>query len=112
MILWLDNWLRRRRNKKIRVVLSLLHHHGEMRGLDIVKASNGVFRRVTVYVFLDTLVVDGYIIYRSIPFEFAGTFDVPAEELSAPPFCINLYSITQLGNIFLEQLGGKLSSYR
>ncbi len=104
-------WLKKREDKKQRVLLSLLHHHGEMRGLDIIKHSDGAFKRGTVYVFLEKLIESGWVIYRKMPFVFAGTFTPHAEERAAP-FYINYYSITPKGKDRLTALGEPLSTYR
>ncbi len=105
-------WLKKREDKKQRTLLSLLEHHGELRGLDIIKHSNGVFKRGTVYVFLAKLIEAGWVSYRNVPFEFAGTFMPHAEERLAPPFHINYYSITPKGRDRLLELGEDLSPYR
>ena len=105
-------WLRNRKNKKQRTLLSLLHHHGEMRGLDIIKRSNGTFKRGTVYIFLERPIEAGWVNYRNVPFEFAGTLEPHVEERLAPPFCINYYSITPKGRDRLTELGEDLSPYR
>ena len=55
----LRRWLKKREDKKQRALLSLLHHHGEMRGLDIIKHSDGAFKRGTVYVFLEKIIKAG-----------------------------------------------------
>ena len=105
-------WLKKREDKKQRTLLSLLHHNGEMRGLDIIKHSDGAFKRVTVYIFLEKLIESGWVTYRKMPFVFAGTFEPHVEEHLAPPFFINYYSITQKGRERLTQLGELLSTYR
>lgn len=108
----LFRWLKKREDKKHRALLSLLHHHGEMRGLDIIKRSDGTFGRATVYVFLERLINAGWVSYRKMPFVFAGTFEPHVEERLATPFFINYYSITQKGRERLTQLGEPLSTYR